>query len=265
MGDVAVPKVHGEAGVVATDDGDEVFLEGADGFLGTVGAVAIWRDQLKNFVGFGHEFLEPGWAFIVKDVEFRLEDARAEIFVQGGVAVHDLCFAMIFHGLGEYGVGVVLVEYHDVLVAFSGGGGETTGLVSGDFSAFFHGFHEDPIGSDAQLVGWGRRRHDGFNEVRGRWRGKFSGPDIFLVGSKMAFCGGKGLGEMIAHEFDSETRPSGNVPRLDSLCSSGDDQTSSAAMEVLDKVALGGNVVCIERNVARLVGGRGEGDLFGGR
>ena len=81
----------------------------------------------------------------------------------------------------------------------------------------------------------------------------------------MAFCGGKGLGEMIAHDFDSETRPSGNVPRLDSSCSSGDDQTSRAAMEVLGKVELGGHVVFVERNVAQLVGGRGEGKLFGGR
>ena len=74
-----------------------------------IGAVAMRRYQFKMFVGFGHEFLEPGWAFIVEDVEGRLEAARAEIFMQGGVAAHDYCFATIFHGLGEYGVGVVLV------------------------------------------------------------------------------------------------------------------------------------------------------------
>ena len=70
---------------------------------------------------------------------------------------------------------------------------------------------------------------------------------------------------MFAYEFDSETRPSGKVPRLDRSCPSGDDWTASAAMEVLDKVALGGHVVHVERNVARLAGGRGEGKLFGGR
>ena len=110
MGGVAVPKVHGESGVVATDDGNEVFIEGADGFLGMVGAVAMRGDQLEIFVGFGHEVLEPGGAFIVEDVEGRLEAARSEIFVKGGVAAHDFCFAAIFHGLGEYGVGVVLME-----------------------------------------------------------------------------------------------------------------------------------------------------------
>ena len=73
--------------------------------------------------------------------------------MQGGVAAHDFCSATIFHGLSEYGVGVVLMEYHEVLVAFAGGGGETTGLVSGDFSFYLHWFHEDPIGSDARLVG----------------------------------------------------------------------------------------------------------------
>ena len=68
--------MHGEAGVVATYDCNEVFLEGANGFLGMVGAVAMRRYQLKVFVGFGHEFLEPGGAFIVKDVQGRIEAAQ---------------------------------------------------------------------------------------------------------------------------------------------------------------------------------------------
>ena len=126
MGDAAVPKVHGEAGVIATYAGDEVFLEGADGFFGMVGAVAMRRDELKVFVGFGHEFLENGGAFIVEDVQDRIEAAQTEVFVKGGVAAQEFCFAEIFHGIGEYGVGVILVEYHEVLFAFAGCGGETT-------------------------------------------------------------------------------------------------------------------------------------------
>ena len=55
MGDVTVPKVHGEAGVVAAYACDEGLLEGANGFLGMVGAVALQKDKLKVFVGFGHE------------------------------------------------------------------------------------------------------------------------------------------------------------------------------------------------------------------
>ena len=70
---------------------------------------------------------------------------------------------------------------------------------------------------------------------------------------------------MLAQDFNGETRPSGKVPCLDSSCPSGDDRTASAAMELLDKVALGGHVVRIESNIARLVGGRGEGKIFGGR
>ena len=101
--------MHGKSGVVPTYADDEVFLEGADDFFGMVGAVAMPRDQLRVFVGFGNEFIEHSRAFIVEDVEGRLEAARAEIFMQGGVAAHDYCFVTIFHGLGEYGVGVVLV------------------------------------------------------------------------------------------------------------------------------------------------------------
>ena len=62
MGDVAVPKVYGKSGFVATYAVDKVFLEGSVGFLRMVSAVAMRRDQLKHFVGFGHEFLEPGRA-----------------------------------------------------------------------------------------------------------------------------------------------------------------------------------------------------------
>ena len=69
---------------------------------------------------------------------------------------------------------------------------------------------------------------------------------------------------MLAHKFDGETRPSGKVPCLDSSCPSGDDRTASAAMEVLEKVALGCHVLHVDINVAQLVGGRGEGELFGG-
>ena len=69
----------------------------------------------------------------------------------------------------------------------------------------------------------------------------------------MAFCGGKGLREMLAHEFDGDTRPSGKVSRLYSSCPSGENWTARAAIEVLDKIALGGHFIRVEINVARFV------------
>ena len=69
----------------------------------------------------------------------------------------------------------------------------------------------------------------------------------------MAFCGGKGIWEILAHEFDGETRPSGKVSRLDSSCPSGDDQTARTAIEVLNEFALGGHVIRVESNVTRFV------------
>ena len=59
-------------------------------------------------------------------MQVRLEAAQTEVFVEGGVAAQNFCFTDIFHGLGEYGIGVILVEYHEVLFAFAGCGGETT-------------------------------------------------------------------------------------------------------------------------------------------
>ena len=74
-----------------------------------------------------------------------------------------------------------------------------------------------------------------------------------LVGSKMAFCGGKGLWKMLVHEFEGETRPSGKVSRLDSLCPSGDNRIARAAVDLLDKVVLGGHIIRVEINVAKFV------------
>ena len=50
--------------------------------------------------------------------------------MKAGVTAHDFSFAAIFHDLCKYGVGFIIVEYHEVIVAFAGCGGETTGLVS---------------------------------------------------------------------------------------------------------------------------------------
>ena len=58
---------------------------------------------------------------------------------------------------------------------------------------------------------------------------------------------------MLAHKFDGETRPSGKVSRLVSSFPNGDDRTASTEMEVLDEVALGGHVIYVESNVARVV------------
>ena len=71
-----------------------------------------------------------------------------------------------------------------------------------------------------------------------------------MVGAKMAFCGGKGLWEMRAHKFDGETRPSGELSRLDSSCPSVDNWTARAVMEVLNEVAIVGHVIRVESNVA---------------
>ena len=49
MGDVTVPKVHGESGVLDAYACDEVLLEGADGFLGMVGVVEMRSDKLEFF------------------------------------------------------------------------------------------------------------------------------------------------------------------------------------------------------------------------
>ena len=45
----------------------------------------------------------------------------------------------LFEGFREYGIGVIIVEHHDVLAATAGGDWESTGLVRVDPSWFFDG------------------------------------------------------------------------------------------------------------------------------
>ena len=59
MGDVTIPKVHGEAGVVAAYACDEVLPEGANDFLGMVGAVAMRRTSWKFSSALVMNFLIP--------------------------------------------------------------------------------------------------------------------------------------------------------------------------------------------------------------
>ena len=65
--------MKGEAGIEATEDGDEMVFPCSDGSFRRVGTVQMWRDQLKRYVSFGHYLDECLRTFVVEDFKQRFE------------------------------------------------------------------------------------------------------------------------------------------------------------------------------------------------
>ena len=78
-------------------------------------------------------------------------------------------FVFLFEQFGKNGVGIKVVDNHDVLGDAAGGDGEFSCLITVDLTGEFDGFHVDPMGSDRQLI---VGHHDGFNGVVGEGRGR---------------------------------------------------------------------------------------------
>ena len=55
MGDEAVPEIHGEVGVAANESGNEVILVGLDGAFCGIGAMQVWRNELKLYAGIAYK------------------------------------------------------------------------------------------------------------------------------------------------------------------------------------------------------------------
>ena len=116
--------------VGAAQASNEVVFPDADGSLGGICAMHMRRDELIiHSFGF-HELLEACWTFVVKLLEKWAEAACGKFGVQLGVGSHKFVFTAGFEGLGQNVIAVVVVDDHDVLVAFAGGDRETARLVA---------------------------------------------------------------------------------------------------------------------------------------
>jgi hypothetical protein len=77
-----------------------------------------------------HELLEACRTFVVKLLEKWAEATCGKFGVQLGVCLHKFVFTVGFEGLGQNVIAVVVIDNHDVLVAFAGGDRETDRLVA---------------------------------------------------------------------------------------------------------------------------------------
>ena len=130
MVEKAISKVQRKIRVTAVDASNQVVLEGLDGVLSRVCSVQVWGYKLKCDSLAAHIILEARWTFVVKHLELGAKAPIGELVMEDGVCSDELCFTSRFYRLGEDCVAVMVVEYHEVLAAATGGDGEAASLVS---------------------------------------------------------------------------------------------------------------------------------------
>ncbi len=91
--------------------------------------MAVRRDKLEVDVVFFESFFELVGAFVVENVELGGIAMALESGMEAGPCGCELAGLTGLEGLGEDGVAVVIVEYHDVIVATRRLDGEFSGLV----------------------------------------------------------------------------------------------------------------------------------------
>ena len=112
-------------------------LEGLYGALGRVCSVQVGGYKLKRNSLAAHIILEAGWTFIVDHLELRAKSLISDLGVEDGVGSDDFYFTSRFDRLGDDCVAVMVIDYHKVISAATGGDGETASLVHGDFTSQF--------------------------------------------------------------------------------------------------------------------------------
>jgi hypothetical protein len=129
-----VPKVEGESGIGCAETGDEVIFESANSALGGVATVIAGGDELVVYLLAVHVGLKHGGGFVVESLEFGLEPAGFEEKLGSGVGSGVLFLGAVLHELGVDEVGVIVVEYEEILAAADGWDNKTTCLVGVDLA-----------------------------------------------------------------------------------------------------------------------------------
>ena len=131
MGKEKIPKIFGEIPVNVCKNGKEVALKGANGVLGSIMVIYIWRHELIGYFPFLlNNKLVLCANLITEDLEINLVTANAKLMHDGVIG----CYAIIaFLGLeraDKDGVGLAKIGSHDVLVSTVWADGEATLMCS---------------------------------------------------------------------------------------------------------------------------------------
>jgi len=129
LGEKLAPKLHRHGGQATAEYADHVVLERLDGLLGKVAMMVIGGDEFVCHLG------EFDFGLVCKQclvVEYLVtwDDAALGHLHEGVMAgKNEFTLAVVLEGLAPGGVGVHMVEDHDVAVAEAGAEWETACLV----------------------------------------------------------------------------------------------------------------------------------------
>jgi hypothetical protein len=124
-----IPFGERKMGVYRAEDGDEVIFEGPDGPFGCIDSVFFRRYALETNLILLKGVFEILRAFVVKNVKLRSMAVMNQGLVSGFPGVAYAGGFAIWNGHCMNGVGVLMVEYEDIMIAAAGGDRKATGLI----------------------------------------------------------------------------------------------------------------------------------------
>jgi hypothetical protein len=96
----------------------------------------VWRNELEGDVVVGHELFQFTRSLVVESLESGFKATFGELGVNGSVCSQEFVFCARGERFGDDGIGIVGVHNQNVLVAATGGEGETSCLVAVNFAGF---------------------------------------------------------------------------------------------------------------------------------
>ena len=111
-----VPFLGGKVGVARGESDAKMVFEYVDCTFDVIAAVGLQEDKLEINVVLAEDFLHGVGACIVKDVDSGGCTVLFEVFMTHRPGCSDLQGLLVLEKLGVDGVGVVAVEYENILV-----------------------------------------------------------------------------------------------------------------------------------------------------
>lgn len=237
LGQETVPFGQRKIGVDIAQSGDEMILVGADGSFSGIGSMLFRGNTLEGDVVLGEGSFEFLGTFVVEDMQVRWM-ALLDKFQMGGLpSSTDTGSLAIGNGNGMNGVGILMIENKNVLVAAAGGNGEATSLVGIRLEKFVFGEHH---GIELMAFGFETWSEIGCNGSRvGHGAQKFGGAEILGLLILVPQGSSNGLGKMFGNEIGRETWKGGEMICTDGPENGGRDGSTESTMVILGKFTFG--------------------------
>jgi hypothetical protein len=130
-------------------------LECSDSTLSGIASVDAGRHELVVYIFLLEEVFQDGGTFIVKSLKLWAEACLDESSMDKFVCIQNAFGSAIAEWLGEQVIAVVVIDYHEVVVATTGWGYKSAGLVAVDLSGRFHHGSKECMGPSIDAGGVG--------------------------------------------------------------------------------------------------------------